>query len=88
MESSTKLKSKIKSILSFFGGRFIQGFSLLFHIYIWRKIKVNCKKGMRGATGNIYTKLQDFNEMMFLLHFLDDSMYFIDVGQILAHILF
>ncbi len=36
---------------------------------------------MRGATGNIYTKLQDFNEMMFLLHFLDDSMCFIDVGS-------
>ena len=82
MESSTKLKSKNKVYPVFFlVANLFKVSSLLFHIYIWRKIKVNCKKGMRGATGNIYTKLQDFNEMMFLLHFLDDSMYFIDVGS-------
>ncbi|MGN6343328.1 MAG: FkbM family methyltransferase [Ginsengibacter sp.] len=38
------------------------------------------KKGMAGATGNIYLGLHEFNDMAFLLHFLNKEDLFIDVG--------
>jgi len=37
-------------------------------------------KGMKGATGNIYTGLHDFTDMGFLLHFLRKGDLFFDVG--------
>lgn len=73
---------KIKSILSFFWWQIYSRFPPYYFIFTYgEKSRLIAKKGMKGATGNIYTKLQDFNEMMFLLHFLDDSMCFIDVGS-------
>jgi FkbM family methyltransferase len=38
------------------------------------------KRGMTGATGNIYTGLHEFEEMMFLLHVLRPEDLFCDVG--------
>ena len=38
------------------------------------------KKGMNGATGNIYFGLHEFEEMSFLLHFLNEADTFYDVG--------
>lgn len=38
------------------------------------------KKGMAGATGNIYLGLHEFNDMGFLLHFLNKDDLFIDIG--------
>lgn len=38
------------------------------------------KKGMTGATGNIYCGLHEFQEMSFLLHFLREEDSFVDVG--------
>ena len=38
------------------------------------------KKGMTGATGNIYFGLHEFEEMSFLLHFLNKADTFYDVG--------
>jgi len=38
------------------------------------------KKGMEGATGNIYTGLHEFNDMGFLLHFLKPEDLFLDIG--------
>lgn len=38
------------------------------------------KKGMTGATGNIYLGLHEFNDMGFLLHFLRDEDVFFDIG--------
>jgi FkbM family methyltransferase len=38
------------------------------------------KKGMAGATGNIYLGLHEFNDMGFLLHFLNKEDLFIDIG--------
>jgi FkbM family methyltransferase len=38
------------------------------------------KKGDHGLTGNYYVGLLDFAEMSFMLHFLDESDVFIDVG--------
>lgn len=42
--------------------------------------KLIIKKGMYGATGNMYLGLQEFAEMSFLLHFLTGSDLFIDIG--------
>jgi FkbM family methyltransferase len=44
------------------------------------KTKLLAKKGLTGATGNIYTGLVDFNDMGFLLHFLRDGDLFADIG--------
>jgi FkbM family methyltransferase len=38
------------------------------------------RKGMTGATGNIYLGLHDFSEMGFLLHFLEEDDLFGDIG--------
>lgn len=38
------------------------------------------EKGMTGATGNIYNGLHEYQEMLFLLHFLRENDLFIDVG--------
>jgi len=37
-------------------------------------------KGMTGATGNIYTGLHEFADMMFLLHYLRPGDLFFDIG--------
>ena len=42
--------------------------------------KLVIKRGMTGATGNIYTGLHEFEEMMFLLHLLRAGDLFCDVG--------
>jgi FkbM family methyltransferase len=38
------------------------------------------RRGMTGATGNIYVGLHEFVDMMFVLHFLRDGDLFIDIG--------
>lgn len=42
--------------------------------------KLLIKKGMTGATGNIYCGLMEFEDMGFLLHFLRPTDLFLDVG--------
>lgn len=42
--------------------------------------KLIVKKGMTGATGNIYLGLHEFNDMGFLLHFLMPNDIFFDIG--------
>jgi FkbM family methyltransferase len=44
------------------------------------KTKLLIKKGMTGATGNIYTGLHEFADMGFLLHFLRKDDLFFDIG--------
>lgn len=44
------------------------------------KSRLFVRKGMTGATGNIYMGLHDFAEMAFLLHFLREEDLFMDVG--------
>ena len=44
------------------------------------KSKLIVQGGMTGATGNIYTGLHEFEEMMFLLHFLRPGDLFVDAG--------
>ena len=38
------------------------------------------KKGRTGLTGNLYCGLHEFEEMMFLLHFLREQDHFFDIG--------
>jgi FkbM family methyltransferase len=38
------------------------------------------RRGMTGATGNIYVGLHEFPDMMFLLHFLREDDLFLDIG--------
>lgn len=38
------------------------------------------QRGMNGATGNIYTGLQEFADMLLLLHFLRENDLFLDIG--------
>lgn len=67
-------------------GRFItwQLFSRIFSFPILfpigEKSRLILKRGMTGATGNFYCGLHDFQEMVFLLHYLRESDIFIDVG--------
>lgn len=42
--------------------------------------RLRVRRGMRGATGNIYAGLMEFPDMAFTLHFLKDSDLFADVG--------
>jgi len=44
------------------------------------KSKFIIKKGMNGATGNLYCGLTDYEDMFLLLHFLRESDLFIDIG--------
>ena len=43
--------------------------------------RLSVKKGMAGATGNIYTGLHDFSDMGFLLHVLRKDDLFFDIGS-------
>jgi len=42
--------------------------------------KLAVKRGMTGATGNIYVGLHEFPDMAFLLHFLKSGDLFLDIG--------
>ncbi len=44
-------------------------------------VKFYARKGLTGVTGNIYTGLHEFDEMAFLLHFLNENDTFFDVGS-------
>jgi FkbM family methyltransferase len=66
-------------------GRFLfwQIQSRLFAEVEWNWIessKLVVRRGMTGATGNIYAGLHEFADMAFLLHFLRPSDLFVDVG--------
>lgn len=43
-------------------------------------LQLNVTKSMHGATGCIYVGLPEFNDMCFLLHYLDTKSTFIDIG--------
>lgn len=45
------------------------------------KCKLIIKKGMTGASGNLYCGLFDYQEMYFLLHFLRKEDLFLDIGS-------
>lgn len=44
------------------------------------KSKLIIKRGMTGATGNLYCGLHEYNDMFFMLHFLRREDTFVDIG--------
>lgn len=44
------------------------------------KSKIIVRKGLTGATGNLYAGLHEFSDMSFLLHFLRPTDLFVDIG--------
>ncbi|MEI7736962.1 MAG: hypothetical protein WCI49_15945, partial [Ferruginibacter sp.] len=74
-------KHKIKAYYRFFYWQLAQ---LLFPkervVKFIGNTKLVVKKGLAGATGNIYAGLHDFADMGFLLHFLRKDDLFFDIG--------
>ena len=74
-------KHKIKAYCRFFYWQLSQ---LLFPkervVKFIGNTKLVVKKGLAGATGNIYAGLHDFADMGFLLHFLRKDDLFFDIG--------
>lgn len=72
---------KVRSIIRFILWQF---YARLFNpTYIHQftsKAKLIIKKGMTGATGNLYCGLHEFKDMAFLLHFLREEDTFVDIG--------
>lgn len=68
----------LKTFVSWQIGQMINPYPAL--IPFGSKSKLLIKKGMTGATGNLYTGLHEFEEMSFILHFLRRSDLFIDIG--------
>lgn len=74
-------KQKMGALLRFFGWQWRSRFFFNAHripfcngVFLW------VRRGMAGATGNIYCGLHEFESMGFLLHFLRPSDLLVDVG--------
>jgi FkbM family methyltransferase len=57
---------------------FLNNYSVVFPFI--ENTRLIIKKGMTGATGNIYTGLLEFDDMLFLLHYLNSDDFFLDIG--------
>jgi FkbM family methyltransferase len=74
-------KHLFKAYFKFIIWQFRTRFSRNIQIVKWiGNLKVLAKKGLTGITGNLYTGLHEFDEMGFLLHFLNENDIFFDVG--------
>ena len=74
-------KHKLKAYFNFFNWQITQAVKpRLRRISFVGNTSLLVKKGMTGATGNIYFGLHEFEEMSFLLHFLNEADTFYDVG--------
>lgn len=74
-------KNKISSILRFLTWQITSRLNPYPKIYQFTsKSKLIIRKGMDGATGNLYCGLHDYNDMAFLLHFLRPEDLFVDIG--------
>lgn len=74
-------KNRLKSFFKFFEwqiSQFLYPHTVKYH-FIENSYLLQ-KKGLVGATGNIYTGLVEFNDMSFLLHLLREGDLFADVG--------
>jgi FkbM family methyltransferase len=72
---------KIKSFLIFLKWQLVSRVwdNLLVH-QLSQKSRILVKNGLIGVTGNIYTGLFEFEDMMFSLHLLEKGDLFIDIG--------
>ena len=74
-------KHKLKAILRFTKWQVNTRLNSYPVIYSYTsKSRLIIKKGMTGATGNLYCGLHEYNEMYFLLHFLRQEDTFADIG--------
>jgi len=74
-------KHRVKAYSKFFSWQFSQAiFPHETTVPFVGNTKLNVKKGLSGATGNIYTGLHEFTDMAFLLHFLRTDDLFADIG--------
>lgn len=72
---------KLKSIFRFFAWQFYSRIFKPTYIHQFTpRVKLIVRKGMAGATGNLYCGLHEFNDMSFLLHFLRKEDTFLDIG--------
>lgn len=74
-------KIKFKAVLNFIKWQF--GSYLITYPIIYNltgNSKLIISKGQTGATGNYYNGLHEFNDMMFMLHFLRIDEIFYDIG--------
>ena len=73
---------KIGTLSKFFKWQLVSRYapSYSFIVPYVNDTKLVVKRGMTGATGNIYTGLHEFNDMGFLLHFLREGDLFTDIG--------
>jgi hypothetical protein len=73
--------NKIKAILRFIKWQISSRLWNSFFIYNWiGSSRLVIAKGMTGATGNIYVGLMEYEDMSFLLHYLQKDDLFYDIG--------
>ncbi len=74
-------KNKINSFIKFIKWEILS--RTLNKSFVYRYVnesKLIMKKGMDGATGNIFLGLRDYHEMCMTLHFLRENDLFVDIG--------
>ena len=77
----TTKNNKLKGLVRFINWQIKSRVNKREHIINWfNGIKLNVKKGMYGATGCIYVGLPEFEDMSFVLHFLNQDDLFLDIG--------
>jgi FkbM family methyltransferase len=75
-------KQKIASLFKFFKWQLIARLWNGSFIYNWiAESRLIISKGMAGATGNIYVGLMEYEDMSFLLHYLQQDDLFFDIGS-------
>jgi len=72
---------KIKSVFCFLRWQFISRIWDNYLIYnLTENTRILVKKGLTGVTGNIYTGLYEFEDMLFSLHLMQEEDIFYDIG--------
>ena len=72
---------RIKALMKFFFWQFYSRFIVSKKVVDFgERSKLMVRRGKTGSTGNFYCGLHDFQEMLFLLHFLREDDLFLDVG--------
>jgi FkbM family methyltransferase len=74
-------KHRVRGFTSFLRWQISQFLSPRLVVKAWVSgLKIVVKKGMTGITGSIYVGLHEFEDMGFVLHYLDEKSYFLDIG--------
>ncbi|MDP2076963.1 MAG: FkbM family methyltransferase [Sulfuricurvum sp.] len=74
-------KKKIRSVLNFLKWQISSRLWDGSFVFEWiNDSKLVIKRGMTGATGNIYVGLMEYEDMSFLLHYLHEDDLFFDIG--------